>query len=284
MYNLWKSSHGKITVLTLLGGFVCGAALFASLVWSSDTAISSEPMHLSVAGEAPTLDASAYVVIALDGDTPIAAQNEDEVVPLASVTKLFTAAAFRTETDFMGTTTITWSDVNTEGRAGKLEAYQVYPYNELVYALLLESSNDAAAAIERVSPETLTRMNTFGTDTHFSDTSGLDSENTGSAKEVAELARTVYFEQPHIFAITKMHQIIGTYTGWINNNPFIDSDGYKGGKHGFTYEAGRTAVAVFSEQIDGVPTDFLYVVLGSEDLEVDMELVRTYVQNNVSYK
>jgi len=197
---------------------------------------------------------------------------------------------FYDSADLDATTTIVWSDVNTEGDAGKLHPYEEYTYRELMYPLLLESSNDAAAVLLRVSPDLLTRMGAYTQSlgllvTTFNDTSGLSDKNVSTATELSILFRELYKNSPHIFDITRLKQFVGTHTGWLNNNPLIAQEGYRGGKHGFTNEANRTVVAFFDETIaTGQVRTIGYVLLQSDDLKADIALLREVVHKNVSLK
>jgi len=288
MHNLWRRNIGKITIFSVLA-FTVGFGIFLVALWSVDEAINYEPTLKVQTGAAPTLSAKAYIVLDAESGTEVVSKNSTEQLSIASITKLFAAAAFRELTDLIGTTTISWSDVNTEGRAGKLQAYEVYPYHELVFAMLLESSNDASATVLRVEPEILLRMNEYHQNlnfqqTNFVDTSGLKEGNVSSAYELGMLTRGMYKKQPHLLDISSMLELIGTHTGWINNSPYIDMEGYKGGKHGFTYEAEKTSVALFEDSISGHKRDFIYVVLGSEDLVRDIKELREHVRKHVTYE
>lgn len=227
-----------------------------------------------------TVSAEAFMVFDVVTGLPIAEHNVTEELPIASITKLFTAAVVLESEKLEATTTITWSDVAAEGRAGKLEAYEVYSQRELLWPLLLESSNDAAAVLERVDPDVIEKMNELvvannASKTRFADASGLSDKNISTADELASLARNLYLQHPHLFDVTQLPQYVGTQTGWVNNSPFIDEDDYRGGKHGFTYEANRTAVALFEEEIASGGTRLIgYVLLGSEDLDEDIALLR----------
>ncbi len=267
-----------------------GIGSFLLLSWLVQEAVYEVSPSLTIkSGDLPMVSAKSFLVLDMESGTEVISQASDDELPIASITKLFSAAAFRDSTSLIGSTAVTWSDVVTEGRSGKLEAGQDYPYNELVQAMLLESSNDAASTIVRTDNSVLERMNQYPKDlgysrTSFSDGSGLSEDNLSTAYELAGLSRDLWFKQPHLFDVSRQEEIIGTYTGWVNNSPFIGMDGYKGGKHGFTYEANRTAVAVFSESVSGAERDVLYVILGSDNLRADVEQLRNYVANHVSYQ
>lgn len=266
-----------------------GSGLFLVSLWSVSDVENYEPSLVVTAGEIPDVSAKSFLITDLESGTEIVSKKPTEKLPIASITKLFTAAAFRERTNLVGTTTVTWGDVLTEGRSGKLSAGEVYTYNELVQAMIIESSNDAASTIARSDSGVLDEMNENSKkigllNTVFADTSGLSDKDISTAYELAKLTKAVWITQPHIFDVANMEQIIGTYTGWINNNPFIHMQGYKGGKHGFTNEAKYTAVAVFEEDLPDIKNDFLYIILGSNDLVSDIEQLRQYVDKHVIYE
>ncbi|MCA9359534.1 D-alanyl-D-alanine carboxypeptidase [Candidatus Kaiserbacteria bacterium] len=219
------------------------------------------------------IDVDSYVVFDIETGEIILSQNPDKELPIASITKLFTAKKLL-ETDFNQKITITREDVETEGRAGKLSAGEEYEAKELIFPLLLESSNDAATAIERnIGKITLADKTLF-------DGSGLSSRNKSTAKELSSEVRDIYKNLPYIFDVTTLKQYVSDKNGWVNNSPVRDLEGYKGGKHGFTYEANRTLVAVFSEKkLDN--RELGYILLGSDDLRSDVIKLRSLVEDSV---
>lgn len=288
-YVYMRRTIGRITIFAVLA-ITLGTGLLLVGLWSVDDALNYEPSLTVGAIDQADISAKAYLVFDMETGTEITSFNSTEVLPIASVTKLFTAAVYRKTADMQGTTTIAWSDINTEGRAGKLQAFQAYNNHELLYPLLLESSNDAAVAMLRSHETLLADMNDYASTskavyTVFADTSGLSERNVSNAYELFILARKVYLEQPHLFDIAQLKQYIGTYTGWMNNSPLVNEKGYKGGKHGFTYEANRTGVFVFEETLNNEQKRlFGYVVLGSDDLLADISVLRAQIQTNVRFE
>lgn len=277
-----------ITLAAVLFSLV-GAGLLFVVFGTAQETISYEPTLTVRTGEVPSVSAKSFMVLDVDSGTEVVSKNSTDELPIASITKLFTAAAFKERTGLSGTTTVTWGDVATEGRSGKLAAGEVYPYNELVQAMMIESSNDAATTILRTDEGVLERMNEYPGElgfshTSFADTSGLSDHNISTAYELASLTRHVLQHEPYLFDVSQQEEMIGTYTGWINNNPLIHLDGYKGGKHGFTYEAGKTVSAVFTERVGEYDRDFVYVLLDSDDLRSDIEQLRAYVDKQVTYQ
>jgi D-alanyl-D-alanine carboxypeptidase len=200
------------------------------------------------------------------------------ILPMASVVKLLTAQAVLSESGvYTDTITISLADVATEGRAGNLVAGQVYTAHELLFPLLLTSSNDAGAALARAYPGIVERMQQFADElgafqTTIVDTTGLSALNQTTAADVSRIVRALYQSTPHIFDITRMTQRVSWYdNGWLNNIPFRTLPGFRGGKQGFLYEARHTGVALFSDT--GTPP-IIVVVLASDNIADDVARLR----------
>ena len=268
--------------------FVLISGLFLIVAWNVGDAMYFAPTMHVTQFDTSEITAKSFAVFDEASGTIIAAKNDDTVLPIASVTKLITASVFYGHTNAAATTSITWSDIAAEGNAGNLQPHEVFTYRELLYPLLLESSNDAAVVMLRVDSSLLTDMHTFILSlglqkTVFKDTSGLSAQNVSTVSELVTIADTLYKKDQYIFDITRLHQFVGTYTGWINNNPLINMKGYAGGKHGYTPEADRTVVAFFDEHLTtGQIKTIGYVLLGSDNLASDIALLRTQVEQNVT--
>jgi D-alanyl-D-alanine carboxypeptidase (penicillin-binding protein 5/6) len=147
---------------------------------------------------------------------------------------------------------------------------------ELLYGLLLDSGNDAAAALaESLGGEEhfVAAMNELATelglaDTHFANPAGFDGpDNYSSAYDMAVLGRRLVIDQP------LLAQIVATPSHVIESNPghgwfgptnlnrlLTEYPGAFGVKTGRTRAAGYTLIA--AAQRDG--RRLLVVVLGSE--------------------
>lgn len=284
-----RKTFARITLGVLLVSALCGAVFVYGLYAAVDE-IFIPPVYTTDTSTAPELSAKSWLVFDVEMGEVLYEYNADDPLPIASVTKLATAARFLEEGNIDATTTIAWSDVITDGRAGKLSAGEVYTNHELLFPLLLESSNDAASTLERVDAALLERMNSYAEElsldsTSFKDGSGLSDQNVSTARDLLVLSRHIFITEPHIFDVTRVKEYYSEDNGWINNNPFVDDPSYRGGKHGFTYEANRTVVAFFDELINGGSVRTLgYILLGSDDLEGDMSALRQHVREHTSYE
>ena len=280
----------SVVVASLL--FIIGAFYYAQVFsyQTPATPVPSDPVFVVAAGNSPTLSVNSYLIFDTKTGEVLASQNPDEVHPIASVTKLFTATAILENFNPDSTTTITWGDVSAEGEAGGLEPRQVYTYRELLFPLLLESSNDAALALEHATKGDLTTAlglvaQKYGAaHAHFADASGLSADNTASARDLMNFSRAVGEKYPFVYDISELPQYIGSYTGWLNNNPVFNTDSYRGGKHGYTPAAGRTLVAQFSEHFSAGDRTLGYIILGSDNLAIDVATLRNYVAEAVHYQ
>lgn len=261
-----------------VGGFMTAVEIFAP------------PGFFMTFDDAVEPRASAWIAFDAATGEVFAEKNANAQLPIASVTKLPAASLVFRMHDPWATTTVSWRDTAAEGRAGKLVAGEEYDLHTLMFPLLLESSNDAAAVFSRTVATLTDDMNGYSTSlglthTAFADTSGLSDANVSTAEELAAMLRDLYTESRHVLDITALPSYIRGEHGWINNNPFVDVPEYRGGKHGYTPAARHTAVAVFEERLRGGNTRPVgYVVLGSDNLEGDMTALREYVRDHVQYE
>ena len=184
-------------------------------------------------------------------------KNANQRLPMASTTKIMTALVAIENSDFNESVLIESNSVGIEGSSAYLKEGDVLSMEELLYALLLQSANDAATAIayyiggsiEGFADIMNERARTLGlTDTHFTNPHGLDNpEHYTTAKELAiiageamknDLFRKIVSTDRRIFATEERSR---TY---INHNKLLRLyDGCIGVKTGFTKKSGRCLVS-----------------------------------------
>lgn len=197
--------------------------------------------------------------------------------PIASVTKLFTAYMVMWS-DVSGTkVTLTESDISTEGDFGKLKKGETLTLGSLMFPLLIESSNDAGAAIERAfgplyGDALAGVVSSIGLDaTHIVDGTGLSPEDISSPRDLAKFFALVRTSYPRITDITQLKMYITEKRGLINNNPARSFSNFIGGKQGYIPEAGKTFVGAF--RLPDGKREVGIVLLGSTDLEADISQI-----------
>ena len=132
----------------------------------------------------PTVSAKSAVLIEAESGTRVYDKNADLPLPMASTTKIMTALVALEEASPDTVITVPACAVGTEGSSVYLTEGEQLTLEELLYALLLESANDAAVAIavgiagsvEAFAERMNTRAASLGlTDTHFENPHGLDA-------------------------------------------------------------------------------------------------------------
>ena len=202
------------------------------------------------------LSARAATLYVPEIDKFIYSNNSDQRLPMASTTKIMTALIALEECQEDEVVVIDDESVGIEGSSAYLRAGDELTMEELAYALLLQSANDAAVAIARHiggSTEAFAdimneRAKALGlSDTHFENPHGLDSsEHYTTAHDLAKIAAAA-LENP------KFKEIASTYKKsfvteersrtYVNHNKLLNMyDGCVGVKTGFTKKSGRCLV------------------------------------------
>ena len=212
----------------------------------------------------------ARSAVLMDADTGriLYEKNGEEVLPMASTTKIMTLLVTLENADLEGTVTVSsyaasMPDVQLNIREGER-----YRLKDLCYSMMLESHNDAAAAIaEHVGGSVegfASMMNQKARDlgcyhTYFITPNGLDAEDEhGVHSTTAEdLARIMRFcmQNDTFLSITRepswnFTDLDGTRSFTINNkNAFLNMmEGALTGKTGFTNDAGYCYVGALERE------------------------------------
>lgn len=272
---------GKVSIyLILIVAAVCGFLIFGSAKYDVVPLgffEESEPVVLT------GFSAPSWAVFDVHTGNILFGENTSDIRPIASITKLFTAYAAVESDRIDDEVVITWADLNTEGRAGKLAYGDRLTVRELLFPLLIESSNDAGEAIRRTLGSdfeiqmTLLTKELALSGTTIADGSGLGSRNLSSPNDLAKFYAHLFRNHQHILDITKLKVYIGEDNGWTNTDPATEYDNFNGGKNGYTYEAGRTFLGSF--KTGGKQSkDIGLVLLGSTDIAADIGQFTEYVR------
>ncbi len=239
----------------------------------------------------PKVAARAYLVGDLDTGETILAQNEKEGLPIASVTKLMTALVSNELTLSDQVITVSKRAAATEGGNGGLRAGEKIKAGDLLYPLLLESSNDAAEALaEYLGRDAfLAKMNERSREllmfqTKYVDPSGLSPNNQSTASDLFKLAQHFWKAKNQLLQITTFRSFASPSHFWQSNNQFLRDDGYLGGKSGYTDPARQTVVSLFAAPLaNGVERNIGLALLGSSDRVKDVENILKYLKGNIAY-
>ncbi len=224
--------------------------------------------------EKPTPQVSAGIVYYPQKNKILWSSNQDTVLPIASLTKLVTAAVTIDTLPLNKTLTVSPQALATEGTSPDFFSGEKIRVKNLLKALLIESSNDAAAVLaEEIGKQKFRRLmnskaKTWGLgNTHFEEPTGLSADNVSTAREMSVLTRKVTETYPLIRQITsrgshafisvsgRYHQV--STTNQVLNNPFVHA-----GKTGYTEAAGENLTLLTSTPAG---QKLVIVVLGARD-------------------
>lgn len=220
----------------------------------------------SAAYAAPSLSARAAVLIEASSGQVLMETSAHERLPMASTTKIMTALVALEHAELDRKVKISADAVGVEGSSVYLKADEILTMEQLLCALLLESANDAAAAIAieiagdiesfaEMMNETAQKIGLA--DTHFTNPHGLDNaEHYSSAYDLAMLARYA-LQNPDFARIASTYKTNIPLNGdegirvLINHNKMLKYyDGAIGVKTGYTKRCGRCLVSAATR--DGV--------------------------------
>lgn len=242
--------------------------------------------------EITDISAESYLVADLDSYHLLAEKNYEEVLPIASLTKLMTAVTLTENKDNAKSVQAKESMFTEYPSATKLIDGTRYNIVELFHPLLTESSNDAAEVLSYAlgREKTISLMNEktkmIGMEnTFFEDPSGLSEKNVSTTKDLFYLGRYIFNIRPILLRITK-GEIINTFSSvrfkkLKNKNIFYENEDFIGGKTGYTVEAGNTGLFIFKLPLsDGNYRNIIIILLKSKHLEDDVNKVFTWWFNN----
>jgi D-alanyl-D-alanine carboxypeptidase len=245
-------------------------------------------------GEMPLLPLSAKAAIVLDSDSQVAifSKNPNLLFPMASTAKIMTALTAFDYYKYNSVLTIKSSF--TEGSILGLQVGDTFYFEDLLYAMLLPSANDAAVAIAdnyfAGREAFIAKMNERAqllnlVSTRFSDPTGLDDDhNYTNVTDMARLA-SIAIKNEKFAQVTGTKQRIITNTlgtkqyVLTNLNKLLGINGVTGIKTGTT-EGAREVLVTSVERDDHT---FIIVVMNSEDRFGDTQTLLNFVDQSVQF-
>ncbi len=278
--KLLKTAATAAVLLLCLGGFFL---FFETGDGSHSTALPHGGTEASIfikstaRSTPPSVSAESAVLIELSSGEVIYSKNADSRLPMASTTKIMTALTALESCDISKKIRVSPQAVGVEGSSVYLYPNESLTLEELMYAMLLESANDAAAAIaievggsiESFAEMMNDKARRMGLeDTHFENPHGLDGEtHYTTAHELALIAREAFSNEifKKIVSTQKKTIPLNETEGvrlLINHNKLLRSyEGAVGIKTGFTKKSGRCLVSAATR--DGLT--FIAVTLNAPD-------------------
>jgi D-alanyl-D-alanine carboxypeptidase len=219
-----------------------------------------------------------------DGKEKILFEKESgKILPIASLTKLMTSyIVLEYYPDLSQVVEISKEAVFQQEDFGNLKVGERLSLENLLYIMLMESSNDAAFALsEVIGKESFVNLMNWEAEnlgmknTHFVDSMGISPKNVSSPKDLVKFAKKL-LEKPLIWEILqkKEFELYGPdgvfHHKLLNTNQLLGKmENILGGKTGYTLEAKGCFLLVLKAPDE---KGFLInVILGSENRFTEME-------------
>ena len=235
----------------------------------------------------PAVSATHIMILDRDSKSVIYQKSADLSVPPASTTKMMTALVVldNFSLDQKITVTKTYPDGQTIG----FQPGEELSIEQLLYALLVQSGNDAAEILAENYPggrvAFVAAMNQKAADlllthTHFQNPTGLDEDDHySSASDLARLADVALNKPEFAKVVSTENAVIAGSRVLTNLNQLLGKvPGVLGVKTGFTDNAGQALVTYVNQ---GHPV--VIVVLKSTDRFADTESLITWVYSNFTW-
>ncbi len=265
--------------------------------------------------EYPAITSQSYIVADLDSGDILFSKDSNSVYPMASITKLMTALVSLETINQYRYATVSQRAYDTYGWRGELSVGEKILTGDLMFPLLLQSSNDAAEVLAEFAGRShfINNMNVRGkslglTNTRFEDPSGLSPENKSTANDLLKLSNYIYRYKNYIFNVTKMDGYENDEHDWPSTSRFVGETEFLGGKNGFTDEARHTLITLVelpvrieNQEEDGTYASakstvgnygnlqqndtrkFAIILLFAENTEQDTRRFMDYIKKSVKY-
>ncbi len=259
----------------------------------------------------PDITSNIYLVADIESGDVLFSKDAERAVPIASTTKLMTALISLETINQYRYTTVSQRAYDTEGWRGNLSPGERILTGDLIYPLLLQSSNDASEVLAEFSGRNhfISNMNlrakSLGLEnTNFADPSGLSPENVSTASDLFKLSHYIYRYKKFVFDVSQMIHYSNDNHTWPNTHRMVGEEIFLGGKNGFTDEARHTLITLvdlpisfinLSENPEEAEDDYLYeskytnrkfaiILLQAETTNEDTRKIVNFIQNNVEYR
>jgi serine-type D-Ala-D-Ala carboxypeptidase (penicillin-binding protein 5/6) len=220
------------------------------------------------------ITAKAFLVGNIETGEIYFEKDSNEQLPVASMSKLVTAIIAIETLQSTSTVFISEEEAMAPPDASGIGVGEKFTIEEMLYPMLLNSSNIAAEAIASSSDRIkfLELMSSYAWEigmpkAYFADPSGVDPHNLASANDIFALAQYLNKFHPDILAITRIKSMNiattsdhGAHT-FSNIHPFVNDVRFIGGKTGHTTAAGETMLTILNINNQKIA----FVVMGSKD-------------------
>lgn len=254
----------------------------------------------------PELTAEHYIVIDRQSRQVLTADGAGRQWPIASLTKLITAdVVLDKEISFYKTHNLLTRD-DVGGAKLWVNSGSAITVNDLFYATLVGSANNAANALARTTglpkSQFINEMNKRAdwfnlSHTRFVDPTGIEVANTSTAREIARLAEYVFEERNmrrftttarydvHILSNDSYKDIKNT--NWMLYKPEFDDVFVMSGKTGYLHESKWNLLVSIRPELHDRQRELMIVTFGAAsraDSARDTKKLAEWTWNNFTWQ
>ncbi len=282
-----KSSARSLATATLTGSMAGDTT--GTTINETPESVELRKSILQNVGSLPKVSAGSFLVADLQSGEIIASANADTKAPIASVTKLMTAIVSNEVVRYDAPVKVTAEALATYGDSGGLVLGEKINATDMLYPLLMESSNDAAEALARhYGRQTfIEQMNKKAAaigmvHTAYKDPAGILPDNTSTPFDLFTLAQYLYEKKQFLLSITRTPsrnlKTAAVAHAFRNFNVFSSDPAFLGGKTGYTTAAKETMVSIFEIPTILGPRPVAIIVLGSKDRAKDVSSLLSWTR------
>ena len=249
-----------------------------------------EQDNFSYKTKIPDISATNYLVADLKSNYVFLEKDANVQAPIASLVKMLTALTVSEHLNLENKITIKEADITTTS-VPRLYVGEVVKAMDLVYPLLMESSNEAAFALSRaVGKDRFMNLvnqkaTALGMDgSRFVDPAGISSENTASPENIFRLAKFLYNNKSFVLNVSSVIPASPTipkiFKNLRNFNLIEGVSNFFGGKIGKSTSAKETMLAIFELKFNDLVRPVAIIVLGSDDAKKDIYNLLEYAKSS----
>lgn len=212
------------------------------------------PMTILAEEASVSVSARSAVLIISDNGEVIYSKDKDIRLGMASTTKIMTAITVIEHSGLDTEVAVPKQACGVEGSSAYLYEGEKLTIRDLLYALMLQSANDAAVALALTVGGSIedfcTLMNNKAAElglknTHFTNPHGLDDEEHYSSAYDLALIMAYAMKNESFREITSTYKYTSGQRLFVNHNRLLlNCEGCIGGKTGYTKQCGRCLVSV----------------------------------------
>ncbi len=242
--------------------------------------------------EQPNLKSQAILVKNLKQFPPtsetIFQLNSAKRWPIASLSKLMTAVIALEQMDINKQITLSAEAVQSDGTLGDFKVGEIFRLDDLIKAMLIVSSNDAAYAIAEnfdggrqgfinEMQKKAAELRMFSTS--YLEPTGLSFINQSTADDLSKLVGYIYSNHPEILEISRQPEINITELKsdkprkLSNIDEFAGEVDFIGGKTGYIDESNHNLIALFNINA----REILTIVFGSNDAFAETKKIKNLI-------